>query len=129
MAACRWRLGREAGVRRGVALVLLAANRRAAAQVLDQFLPAVSLGDAADTFDTVRSHSRVEFDNRNIQFPGLVIRPNIEESAGFDDNILVSRQQLSSAELRTQATVSAVIDLRRESLAATFITSDVHYLP
>jgi hypothetical protein len=109
-------------------LLLFATSVSARAQVLEQYFPAVSLGDEAFRLDTVASRNRSEFDNGGIQVGSFVIRPNVEESFGYDDNILGSHERLASAEERTQFALSGATTWSRNGLSASITADDVRYL-
>jgi hypothetical protein len=122
---CHWSLLWLAGV---VSALLVAVSGSVSAQVLDQYFPAVTLGDEAFRLDTVLSRNRSEFDNKGIQLGSVVIRPHLEESFGFDDNILSNRSRLSSEEVDTRAAIGAATDWSRNALFANITVDEVRYL-
>jgi len=99
----------------------------AAAQVLDQYLPPNIPGYATELGVTVQSRLRPDYEPLGIRAGSVIIRPNMSESLGYNDNALGTTQSHGSMEAETQATLAANTDWNRNGLSAYFNVDDLHY--
>lgn len=110
-----------------VAAALGALPGPARAQVLDQFISPTVFGVGAEPGVTVLSRSRPEFDSAGLRFGNVVVRPLLNESVGYETNVLGTSRARGSAMVETNASVSAASDWSRNSLRAELTVDDVRF--
>ncbi len=98
-----------AAVATGAVLV----SRPAAAQpVLDQYLSVDIPGIGIDQGVTVASRERPEYDPQGIRLGEFTIRPELDETIGFDDNVLAQTSGRSSVLVESNARVRGEYESR-----------------
>lgn len=125
---------------RGVCLTVLAgsavllAGHKAVAQVfqtplLDQLIqPSNAGGDTAfQPGLTVVTRPRPDYDSSGISAGNFVIRPELDESTGYDSNVLSTPRPHGSPLIETNASLSADNDFGESHLGARLSVDDIRY--
>jgi hypothetical protein len=99
----------------------------ARAQAIGQFDASDIVGVGVEPGVTVMSRRRDDFDPLGIRVGSFMIRPNVSESAGFDDNVLGTSKKTSSPVFMTSGSVEAKSDWARRSLDFGLTVDDSRY--
>lgn len=100
----------------------------ARAQLFNQFLPSSVYGVADEPEVTVTSRIRPGYENVGIRAGRFTIRPQLNESFGYESNVLGTSAAQGSALLRTDASLTAATDNSRGSVNGGVGVSDTRYL-
>jgi hypothetical protein len=111
------------------ALGLLAPFASAQAQpvgqfLLDRYFAAGIPGVGATPGVTVLSRERPEYDAPGVRAGSFIIRPEVNESLGYNDNVLGTKKAHDSMLIDTQAGVTAASDWGRHSVDASVSVDD-----
>ena len=98
------------------------------AQLFEQYLSPSVLGIDNDRSAIIAARPQTEYDPLGIRLGDVVIRPQLDESIGFNSNVLGTRPSVGSAFVNTSPTVTITPNLGRDALGATFGLSDQRYL-
>ncbi len=114
-------------------LIALAMAEAAHAQpvdryLLDKYFPEGVPGYGTETGVTVRSRLRPDYDPPGVRAGSFMIRPQVSESLGYNDNVLGTTKGKGSFMANTQAQIAANSNWGRNSLGA-LITVDDRRLP
>lgn len=121
----RWRPPvRLAGV--GLFLAAMAAVP-ARGQTLDQVLPPDRAGLAIEPDVTVQSRLRPAYDPLGVRAGAFILHSNVQESAGYDTNVVATSPARGSPIFETTADVSAVTQQSRGSFDTEVSVDDVRY--
>ena len=116
----------------GAAVVLaglLACHGQAAqAQLLDQIITPNVSGVRVEPGVTVLSRLRPDFDYGGIRVGSVLVRSEVSEAAGYDDNVTGSSSGRGSSFLQTRVNLGAVTDLSRYGAAVRLTVDDNRYL-
>ncbi len=117
-----------------VAVVLAAGSafpvRAQVAQLplFDQYLQVSGAGGTGfDPGVTVTSRSRPEYDSSGVQVGTFVIRPNLVESVGYDNNVLGTPRPQGSAVIETNASLTAASDYSLGNIQASLDVDSLQY--
>ncbi len=120
---------------RGVGVALIAAataglvpGHAARAQLLDQITNPNIPGVSVEPGVTVLSRKREEYDFRGIRAGGFMIRPQVIESLGYDDNVTASHQRHGSPIVQSSGGLLVQSDWSGSSLEGAFVVDDTRYL-
>jgi hypothetical protein len=120
------RPGRLAGIALLAAMTCMPPPRADAQIFADVFPPAVP-GYGTDPGVTVQTRARPAFDSLGIRVGGVLIHPQIEQSVGFDTNVLGSAAARGSWLLRTAPSVLIASTDRRNPYGLYFSLDDTRY--
>lgn len=109
-----------------LAALLLA--RPAHAQLLDQFLPTDVYGTGAEADVTVTSRIKSDYDTGGIRAGGYVIRPRLNESFGYESNVLGRTKATGSSLVSTNAAIDATSDNSRGNVFGGASVDDTRYI-
>lgn len=93
-----------------VAATLALPGAARAQHLLDQYINADIPGAGIEPGVTVLSRQRPEYDSLGIRLGEVTIRPQLQETVGYDDNVLATRSAHGSAVIETNAQVQALYD-------------------
>jgi hypothetical protein len=105
----------------------LSAPAPAAAQRIDQYLIPDIRGTDEQAGVTVESRLRPAYDYPGIHIGSFILRPELVETAGYDDNVLSQPSPRGSSFEETQATVSLASLWVDDRLQATVTVDDSEY--
>ncbi len=91
-------------------LAACVAGHPARAQLLDQFIAADIPGIAVEPGVTVASRQHPEYDSLGIRLGEITIRPELNETVGYDDNVLGKTPSSGSMVVETDARLAANYD-------------------
>jgi hypothetical protein len=109
-----------------VAGTMLAGPARS--QILDQYLAPNVYGTGAEPGVTVTSRQRPYLDYRSVRLGSVVIRPEVAEALGYDDNVLGTSKGRGSVLAQTTASLQAGTNWSRHGLTANVNANDYRYL-
>jgi hypothetical protein len=109
-------------------LMVLHIIHPAQAQLLDQLISTDIPGVADEAGVTVLSRSRPEYDSLGVRVGSFTIRPQLQESGGYDDNVLGTRVGAGSAFVETNARVGVDYDSALAKANAFVSVDDMRYL-
>ena len=109
------------------AIMLGSLSLPASAQILDQFIDPNVYGVANEPGVTVASRGRPELDPAGVRVGNVVVRPQLNESVGYESNVLGTRRARGSPMVQTTAAISAASDWSRNSAQAEITVDDVRY--
>ena len=97
--------------------------------ILDQYIPPSSAGGgtAFQPGVTVATRSRPQYESPGVQFSDVVVRPELDESVGYDSNPAGTAVPKGSARIETQAQVAAALDEPISSFRLSGYADDVRY--
>ncbi len=105
----------------GMLLLPLAARAQVPnSYMLDQYFAQGIPGYAAQEGTTVLSRARPEYDPLGIRVGDFIVRPELDESVGYNSNVLGSVPAQGSALVETSATLAVGSDWARNSLGGSF---------
>ena len=104
------------------------AARPAQAQLLNQFLPDAVYGQGIEPDVTVVSRARTGYESVGIHSGTVTIRPLVNESLGYESNVLGLSQARGSTLLQTTASLDAVSTQSHGSVNAGLSVNDMRYL-
>lgn len=116
--------------------MLLAASARAESPLntyygpglpLDSYFPQGVPGDVDEPGVTVRSRLRSDYDAPGIQAGPFIIRPMLDETLGYDDNIVGGENGQGSTLIESNASASANTNFSRDNLGVTANVDDFRY--
>jgi hypothetical protein len=99
----------------------------AAAELLSSYFPEGVPGYDAAPGVTVLSRSHPDFDPLGIRMGAFMLRPRLETSIGYDDNVLAGGQRRGSWMARTQPSLLFGSDWSRHALGGYVSLSDTRY--
>jgi hypothetical protein len=100
----------------------------ARAQILDQYLTPNIYGTGAEPGVTVTSRQRPYLEYPTVRLGSVVLRPEIAEGLGYDDNVLGTRKGRGSILAQTTANLQAATNWSRHSVTASVVAEDYRYL-
>jgi hypothetical protein len=98
------------------------------AELLSSYFPAGVPGYGTAPGVTVASRERPEFDPLGTRIDGFIVRPQIEEGLGYDDNVFGGASRLGSWILGTHPSLLVNSDWSRDSIGGYISADDLHYL-
>lgn len=99
----------------------------AQAQLLDQFInPGVS-GVGIESGVTVTSRLRPDYDYGGVRVGSVLVRAEVSEATGYDDNVTATNPGRGSPFLQTRINLQAATDLSRYGVAARLTVDDIRY--
>ena len=108
---------------------LLACGGQAArAQLLDQIISPNVSGVRVEPGVTVLSRLRPDFDYGGIRVGSVLVRSEVSEAAGYDDNVTGTSPSRGSSFVQTRVNLSALTDLSRYGAAVRLTVDDNRYL-
>jgi hypothetical protein len=120
-----WRLARRLSWR--VAVTICCAPLATRAAFIDADFPNGLPTDPALRGPEVLPRSRPEYDPLGVRVGDFVIRPQLEQSLGYDGNVVGAHDGPGSPEVRTQLSIDAASDWNRDSLMAGVAVDNVAY--
>ena len=116
-------------IRRSLVLGVFAAIGcgTARAQLVDQFISPFVGANAITAHPTVLSRQQSDYQGSGIRIGSFVIRPNLQESAGYETNVLARPKPTGSPILETNFAVEAASDISRVNVRAQLGVDDVRY--
>ncbi len=97
-------------------------------QLLDNYLPSNLYGYDATPGVTVPSRIQPEYVPPGINAGGVNIHPQLNETFGYDDNVLGTSRKKGSAVASTAASIQAATDWTGNNLMLSLSADDVRYL-
>lgn len=99
----------------------------ARAQLLDQLInPGIS-GVGIEPGVTVTSRVRPDYDYGGVRVGSVLVRAELSEAAGYNDNVTATNPGRGSSFLQTRGNLQAATDLSRYSVAARLTVDDIRY--
>jgi hypothetical protein len=111
----------------GLALCLLAGAQVARAQLLTALFPEGVPGYGSEAGVTVKSRARPAFDPLGMRVDNVMIRPLLNFSLGYDDNIFASPAHQGGWQISTSPSVLIGTENSIGSVGAYFSADDVRY--
>lgn len=102
------------------------APRLAQAQLLNQFIPDYAPG-LTGTPEDVQARTQPEFDPRGVRYGAFTIRPQVNESLGYDSNVDGLRGGKGSLAEGTQVSIDAASDWVQHGVTAQIGVDDQRY--
>ena len=96
--------------------------------LLDRYFPLGVPGYNTEPGVTVTSRLRPEYEAPGVQVGSLIVRPQVTESLGYNDNVLGTRKGSGSFDLNSQASVAVNSNWGRNSLGG-LVSVDDQRLP
>ena len=127
-------LGRRRGWSgRWAAMIALAAAvggvwQPARAQLLERYLNPTAPGFDLERGAVIPQRPRTEYDPLGVRLGDVVIRSQLDESVGYDTNVLGSRPSVGSWRVGTAPSVTVNSDFGRNAFGASFGLSDQRFL-
>ena len=122
-----WHAGRTAAAVL-LASALLAISPPARAQLFNQFLPANIYGEGTEPDVTVTSRIRTGYENPGIHAGTFTIRPLVNESFGYESNVLGLARPRGSTVVQTNASIDAASESSRATVNTALSVADTRYL-
>ncbi len=108
--------------------MLCATASPAAAQRIDELLNPSIAGAGIAPGVTVASRVRPEYEFSGLHLGSFLVRPELTETTGYDDNVTGSSHPHGSPLVETNATLSAASNWSRNSLGVNLSVDDQEYL-
>lgn len=106
---------------------MLATGPAQAQRLLDQYIATDIPGVGVEPGVTVLSRQRPEYDSLGIRLGEITIRPELQESVGFDDNVLGQPSHRASAVIETNARLQVLYDHSDTTAFSTLTVNDNRY--
>ena len=100
----------------------------ASAQLLDQLISTDIPGVANEMGVTVLSRVRPDYDPLNLHYGNVIIRPELRESVGYDDNILGTKSGIGSPVVETNGLMRADYEQSDATARAMFSVDNYRFL-
>ncbi len=100
----------------------------AKAQLLDGLFPEGVPGYGTQQGVTVQSRARPEFTPLGVRLGTVMIRPQLDMSIGYDDNLLAGSSHRGAWEVMTRPSILAGTETSAGSMGVYFSANDVRYL-
>ena len=100
----------------------------AAAQNIDDYLPAFATGANVEPGVTVLSRLRPSYDPPGVRLGSWLLTPSLTETTGFDSNVTGYASGRGSAFARTLGSANLMSQWSRDSLGASVVVDDTQYL-
>lgn len=100
----------------------------ATAQQFDQYLSPYVSGSEQGRGTLVTQRPRTEYDPLGVRVGDFIIRPQLDESAGYNSNVLGTRPAVGSSLISSSPSVTVSSDFARNALGATFGVNNQPYL-
>jgi hypothetical protein len=95
--------------------------------LLDQYFPQGVPGYGVEPGTTVLSRARPQFDPLGIRVGDFIIRPEVDESIGYNSNLIGQVPAQGTGFLETDASLRATSDWGRNALGGQVTVDDLHY--
>ncbi len=119
--------GKTPSLAAALAIPALFAAVAARAQLLPDVFPPAVPGYGTDPGVTVQTRARPEFDSLGTRISGTVVRPQVEQSFGFDSNVLGGSPGRGSWLIRTEPSVLVASTARRDPYGLYLSLDDTRY--
>ena len=118
---------RQAGTACAFGMWLACTGQAAQAQLLDQLVDPGISGVQVEPGVTVTSRQRPDYDYGGVRVGSALVRAEISQAAGYDDNLLATTPGRGSSFLQTRVNLQAATDVSRYGVAVRLTADDIRY--